>query len=187
MGIDKIQNYGINDLTNTPLWNLIQKELNSSNLQWENGKFNGDQGRTNIRDSKIAWIGSTHLRSQLFNMIDSYNKQTWNYKLDVCDVPQYGIYLNGGYYDWHVDEEPEVCHLMRKLSATIWLNDPDEYEGGEFDIEVRGPHDHSRYDSFKLPKGSIVVFPSNKWHRVRPVTSGVRKSLVTWFRGSPFK
>ena len=76
---------------------------------------------------------------------------------------------------------------MRKLSTTIWLNEPDEYEGGEFDIEVRGPHDESRYDSLKLPKGSIVVFPSNKWHRVRPVTSGVRKSLVTWFRGCPFK
>ena len=187
MGIDKTQNYGINNLINTSLWNLIQQELNDPNLRWEDGKFNSDQGRTNIRDSKITWIKSAYLRSQLFDVIDSFNKQTWNYELDVCEDPQYGIYLNGGYYDWHVDEEPKVSHLIRKLSITIWLNEPDEYEGGEFDIEVRGPHDHSRYDSFKLPKGSIVVFPSNKWHRVRPVTSGVRKSLVTWFRGSPFK
>ena len=76
---------------------------------------------------------------------------------------------------------------MRKLSTTIWLNDPDEYEGGEFDIEVNGPLDSIRYETLKLSKGSIVIFKSDKWHRVRPVTSGVRKSLVTWFRGPPFR
>ena len=70
---------------------------------------------------------------------------------------------------------------------TIWLNDPDEYEGGELDIEYQGPREDIRYDSLKLPKGSIVIFPSDKWHRVRPVTFGVRKSLVTWFRGPPFR
>ena len=78
-------------------------------------------------------------------------------------------------------------YLARKLSMTIWLNDPDEYEGGEFDIEIRGPRMDVRYDTLKLKKGSIVVFPSDKWHRVRPVTSGVRKSLVTWFRGPPLR
>ena len=56
--------------------------------------------------------------------------------------------------------------------------------------EVIGPTVNdweSRYVTLKLPKKSIVIFPSNKWHRVRPVTSGVRKSLVTWFRGPPFR
>ena len=78
--------------------------------------------------------------------------------------------------------------LTRKLSITIWLNDPDEYEGGEFDIEVLGPREKGkRYETLKLSKGSIVIFKSDKWHRVRPVTSGVRKSLVTWFRGPPFR
>ena len=77
--------------------------------------------------------------------------------------------------------------LIRKISITIFLNDPDEYGGGELDIETRGPKEKMRYDTFKLHKGSIVIFPSNKWHRVRPVTSGVRKSLVTWFSGPPFR
>ena len=76
---------------------------------------------------------------------------------------------------------------MRKISISIWLNDPDEYEGGELDIEVGGPRDDLRYHTFKLPKGSIIVFPSHSWHRVRPVTSGVRKSLVVWFSGPPFR
>ena len=38
-----------------------------------------------------------------------------------------------------------------------------------------------------LPKGSIVVFPSHVWHRVKPVTSGTRYSLVVWSIGDPFK
>ena len=103
------------------------------------------------------------------------------------DALQYGIYSDGGYYDWHVDIIDDSIKFPRKLSMTIWLNDPDEYEGGEFDIEVEGPRKDLRYDSIKLPKGSIVVFPSSMWHRVRPVTCGVRKSLVTWFRGAPFR
>ena len=71
---------------------------------------------------------------------------------------------------------------------TIWLNDPDEYEGGEFDIETKSPLEEIRYDTLKLSKGSIVIFPSNKvWHRVRPVTSGERKSLVGWFSGPAFR
>ena len=188
-------NYCVNDLSNTPLWNLIQEKINSDNLRWEDANdASTDGGRKNIRTSKIAWIVDAYLRQQLFNSVVILNKQTWNYDLDGSDALQYGTYSDGGKYDWHIDEEARVGnmgvndqYLMRKLSMTIWLNDPDEYEGGEFDIESEGPHISPRYHTLKLNKGSIVIFPSNKWHRVRPVTSGVRKSLVTWFRGPPFR
>ena len=184
--------YGINNLINTPLWNLIQEELNSSNLEWEDGAVGGEGDRKNTRKSKIAWISDAYLREQLFYSVDLYNKQNWNYDLDGCDLVQYGTYSDGGFYDWHVDEEAEIepingKYLVRKLSMTIWLNDPDEYEGGEFDIEIKNPKSEVRYETLKLSKGSIIIFPSDKWHRVRPVTSGVRKSLVTWFRGPPFR
>ena len=184
--------YGINNLINTPLWNLIQKELNSSNLEWEDGAVGGEVYSKNTRKSKIAWISDAYLREQLFYSVDLYNKQNWNYDLDGCDLVQYGTYSDGGFYDWHVDEEAEIepingKYLVRKLSMTIWLNDPDEYEGGEFDIEIKNPKSEVRYNTLKLKKGSIIIFPSDKWHRVRPVTSGVRKSLVTWFRGPPFR
>ena len=192
MDIKKIA-YGINTLSNTPLWNLIQEKINSANLQFEDGLFYKDnQTKDNIRKSKIAWMSDLYLREQLFYSVNLYNKQNWNYDLDGCGSIQYGIYSDGGYYNWHVDEEIEVPningkYLMRKLSMTIWLNDPDEYEGGEFDLEVKGPHRGLRYDTFKLSKGSIIIFPSYMWHRVRPVTSGERKSLVTWFRGPPLR
>ena len=184
--------YGVKDLNNTPLWNLIQEKINSDNLQWEVAKTFSDETRKDVRKSEIAWIDDFYLREQLFYSVNLYNKQNWNYDLDGCGAIQYGIYSDGGHYGWHLDEEPEIPningrYLTRKLSVTIFLNDPDEYEGGELDIETLGPYNPIRYDTFKLQKGHIVIFPSNKWHQVRPVTSGVRKSLVTWFRGLPFR
>ena len=185
-------NYGVNDLSNTPLWGLIQEKLNSNNLKWEDGVSKDNPGSKNIRISKIAWLSDVYLRQQIFHSVNFYNKQNWNYDIEGCDELQYGTYSDGGKYDWHIDEEAHLLnvgdqYIMRKLSMTIWLNDPDEYEGGEFDIETKGPNISPRYDTLKLKKGSIVIFPSNKWHRVRPVTSGVRKSLVTWFRGPSFR
>ena len=184
--------YGINNLINTPLWDLIQEKLNSPNLKWEDATANEKQREKNIRKSKIVWLRDKCLTEQLFYSVNLYNQQNWNYDLDGCDGIQYGTYSDGGFYDWHIDEESEIHNingkaLIRKLSMTIWLNDPNEYEGGEFDIEVKGPFEDIRYNTLKLKKGSIVIFPSDMWHRVRPVTSGVRKSLVTWFRGPPFR
>ena len=186
--------YSINDLSNTPLWGLIQEKLNSNNLKLESGKVGNENKNQNepSRKSEICWINDSNLSMELFNAINICNNENWSYDLDGCDGLQYGTYFGGGYYDWHVDVEQKVKfmdgkYLARKLSMTIWLNDPDEYEGGEFDIEIKGPRMDVRYDTLKLKKGSIVVFPSDKWHRVRPVTSGVRKSLVTWFRGPPLR
>ena len=184
--------YGLNNLINTPLWNLIQEKLNSANLEFEDASTGDLKGVSNIRKSKVSFLNDVYLRNQIFHSVNFYNKQHWNYDLDGCDPIQYTEYNEGGKYDWHVDQEKETSKignkfLMRKLSMTIWLNDPDEYEGGEFDIEVEGPRKDPRYDSIKLPKGSVIVFPSRIWHRVRPVTSGERRSLVTWFRGPPFR
>ena len=182
--------YGVNNLINTSLWNLIQEKINSTNLQFEDGQ--AFDTRKDIRKSKVSFLDDAYLREELAHSVSLYNKQHWNYDLDGCDSLQYGIYSDGGFYDWHLDIENEIKningqYLIRKLSITIWLNDPDEYEGGEFDIETKGPHMDLRYETLKLPKGSIVIFPSDKWHRVRPVTSGVRKSLVMWFQGPPFR
>ena len=199
MGI-KQATYGVNTLINTPLWNLIQEKINSDNLQWQDGLVDSGLGRIHsidnpkkiVRKSRIAWLHDDYLCEQLLYSINLFNNINWKYDLEGCDVIQYGTYSDGGYYDWHVDKELEVPningrYLMRKLSITIWLNDPDEYEGGEFDIEVKGPDKEIRFNTLKLSKGSIVIFPSSTWHRVRPVTSGVRKSLVTWFRGPPLR
>ena len=54
MDLKKTTAYSINNLHNTPLWNLIQQKLNSANLQWEDGQTFSDENRKDVRKSKIA-------------------------------------------------------------------------------------------------------------------------------------
>jgi PKHD-type hydroxylase len=105
------------------------------------------------------------------------------------------------YYDWHCDSWEKVYESngpdngkMRKLSMTCQLTDGSEYEGGELEFDFRNYDPYMRDESKHirsvpeiLPKGSIVVFPSHLWHRVKPVTKGTRYSLVVWHLGYPFK
>ena len=167
-----------------------------------------------IRESKIIFLDDRkypEIFHDLFVMVDEYNKDIsqWRYDISSIEPLQYGVYPKGGFYDWHIDSYESPIWVSskkrtlstqqnifnrssgnwfnRKISLSIFLNDPDEYEGGELDIETEGPRKDPRYETFKLPKGSIVVFPSTTWHRVRPVTSGIRKSLVAWVSGPPIR
>lgn len=105
----------------------------------------------------------------------------WNFNIKVPELVQLGKYKEGGHYDWHVDSfEPDDFGNQRKLSCSILLNDPSEYEGGVLELkEVGKPPPTS--------KGTIIVFPSILEHRVTPVTSGVRYSAVCWAIGEAFK
>ena len=79
-------------------------------------------------------------------------------------------------------------NLIRKLSVTVSLSHPKEYEGGY--LQFAATRDWG--DTFKLqcteilPRGSICVFPSYTWHRVSPVTKGRRLSLVQWNLGEGY-
>ena len=80
--------------------------------------------------------------------------------------------------------------MKEKLSCSFMLSDPNDYEGGELQFVL---HKGKSFDfkpyfkSYKPEQGSIVVFPSWLPHRVRPVKSGTRKSLVAWVHGPLFK
>ena len=208
MGLDN--QYGVNTLDDNS-WKLIEKFIiNEPNLKWEdapickdtsNGKWNcNGEIDENKRNSRVAFLDYYEELDKLFGrMVLDYNNNYsgWEYDIKMIEAIQVTEYSEGQFYGWHKDsfDSPEIKddHLWnRKVSATVWLNDPEEYEGGEFDLEVRGPDykqegEEERYDTFKLPKKSIILFPSDKWHRVRPVTSGVRKSLVLWIQGPPFR
>lgn len=86
-----------------------------------------------------------------------------------------------GHYDWHVDFGGKV-HSCRKLSLSVQLTDPEEYEGGELQLMTG-----SKPQVMIKEKGGVVVFPSYMLHRVTPVSKGERMSLVTWMHGLPFR
>ena len=142
----------------------------------------------------ITFKSLTSFDKLFVKIISEYNRlySGWKYYIDGIEDIQVTRYSEGDFYDWHVDasnwnivRNGKECN--RKISVTVFLNDPEEYEGGEFDLEIHSPLKDVRYESFKLSKGSIIVFPSDKWHRVRPVTKGSRYSLVIWNLGWPFK
>ena len=135
-----------------------------------------------VRSSRITWLSSNvWLKERLWRFAEEANRK--NYGFDVtraCDV-QYTEYLaeQKGHYDWHVDVHPQREGMVfdRKLSLTVQLTDPDEYEGGKFEIERQTLPD------WHTEKGTVLVFPSYIKHKVNPVTKGTRRSLVAWFEG----
>ena len=89
-------------------------------------------------------------------------------------------YNIGGKYDWHSDYGVSPKRgVYRKLSMTIQLSDPSEYEGGELEIVDY----YNRTHIFPKEKGMFIVFDSRIPHRVCPVTNGTRMSLVGWANG----
>jgi len=155
------------------------------------------------RNSDVTWMDDTWVYKEIQPYIHTANKNAgWNFQWDRSETCQFTKYKHGQYYDWHCDswDEPyntpntENHGKIRKLSVTCQLTDGSEYEGGELEFDFRNYEPHMRDESKHLrkakeilPKGSIIVFPSFVWHRVKPVTEGTRYSLVLWNIGHPFK
>jgi PKHD-type hydroxylase len=148
----------------------------------------GDDGLvvSNYRKSEISWIDNNPETEWIFRKISEYaiiaNKEMWNFDIwDYQDQLQYTKYYgDGGHYDWHADLGPGISN--RKLSCVLQLSTPEEYEGGTLQMNPGG-------NIIEVPKGlgTLCFFPSFLLHRVTPLSSGVRKSLVTWLCGSNFR
>lgn len=86
-------------------------------------------------------------------------------------------YTPGMEYGWHVDS-PLMGNMMRTdIAITIFLNDPENYEGGE--LELQAPTGTLLY---KFSAGDAICYPCTQLHRVRPVTKGERRVAVSWIQ-----
>ena len=182
-----IMNYGLyfkEVVFNRQAMDIVRVAISSPDLKWRKGTLHNSSKDT--RSSEIAWVGDRELLSMLLRMQKKVNKDAkWNLNITGIEPVQFGIYGKGDYYDWHVDQHPiPVRGNVRKISMSLFLND--DYEGGEFDLEIYSPRDNPRYKTFKSKPGTALFFQGDQWHRVRPVTSGLRKSLVAWFYGPPY-
>lgn len=147
---------------------------------------------TAIRSSDVKFIEPTTpdlewLFARLKEIGESVNDRVFGFDLQFISPPQYTRYNVGGYYDWHEDTilgNPTIVKA-RKLSATLFLNAPSAYDGGQFQIQ-RKPDGSAEFNIEPL-QGSMVFFPSFMSHRVAPVTRGERNSLVVWYEGDMFK
>jgi PKHD-type hydroxylase len=139
-----------------------------------------------VRNSDIMWIHpdreSEWLFSKFAHLASNVNQDFFLYEIEMLEAFQYTIYReNHNHYSWHIDHFTEYQAFERKISATILLSDPVEYDGGEFQIVTNG--NIANPETHKLKKGSVIFFASWMPHQVLPVTKGIRKSLVAWIQG----
>ncbi|HMT44264.1 MAG TPA: Fe2+-dependent dioxygenase [Chakrabartia sp.] len=98
--------------------------------------------------------------------------------------PVFNRYENGGHYGTHVDSAlmrlPEAGLTIRSdLSATLFLSEPDEYDGGELLIE-----EQYGAQAAKLNAGDMVLYPSSSLHQVTPVMRGQRVCAIMWMQSA---
>lgn len=143
---------------------------------------------TQLRKSQTGWLAlnaeTTPLYDRLAFIVRMMNGQFFDFDLyGFVEDFQYTVYREGGdHYDWHMDKG-NISSAPRKLSMILQLSDPSEYEGGDLQFWIGGDAPVTA----EKKKGLIYAFPSYILHRVTPVTSGTRKSLVVWTAGNKFK
>jgi PKHD-type hydroxylase len=138
----------------------------------------------NKRRSELHWIEWNNEYNWIFDRlaenIVKANQKWWGYHLaGMNEALQLTHYKSEdlGHYDWHEDHGDSGNFLHRKLSIVTLLSD--NFEGGDFELFHLGKIP-------ELKKGSMIIFPSFKIHRVTPVTKGERWSLVNWVNGPAF-
>jgi len=141
---------------------------------------------TKKRVTTISWLPfkeMQHMYQDLNQFIQKCNENHFGFgDIRVTEQAQFTEYPEGGFYDWHMDCDVNMQHEppVRKISMTLLLNDPSEFEGG--DLELMAPGKFA-----ELKQGHAIVFASFLNHRVNKVRRGVRQSLVVWFGGKPFR
>jgi PKHD-type hydroxylase len=174
----------------------FDKVFSTEELEWINNLQNlygfvpasviGGDELKDIRKSNVKWIEHNDASAWLYDKVQGMvleANQVFNFNIhSIIDSIQYTEYYGGGgHYGWHMDIGPgNINH--RKISITIQLSDPDEYVGGDLELwtgqgQVNAPRS----------QGCAVLFPSFMLHRVTPVESGTRKSLVLWVGGGAYK
>ena len=161
------------------------------------------------RDNIVVFVGGQFSRDIFIPYVNGANKSAgWNYEIDWFEDVQISRYGVDKHYSWHRDA---MCYSdvagpatsnkwyktfhenyngkERKLTAVTLLSD--DFSGGEFELayQTHGDNNDTKIEvlSVDLSLGDMLVFPSFVWHRVKPVTSGIRHSMQLWCLGPPFK
>ena len=176
--------------------------------EMEESRLVGDRLNKDKRNSKNAWVSTEHwLGGFLWHYIERANRENFLYDLRCIDAEsiQYTQYGPGHFYGWHTDSGLANSHrpnffgsmqkrrsedyiaenteLVRKLSFVLQLSDPDDYEGGNLQLL-----DEEGKNYFApRQRGCMILFDSRTKHRVLPVKSGLRKSIVGWTVGPRWK
>jgi len=146
------------------------------------------KGESDVRDSKISWLYPSDGIDWVFRRVTdmTLNLNERFFKFDLFGLNEGFQFTNyeapSGKYGKHVDRAINIA--VRKLSISIQLTNPEEYDGGELKLY---DGDDEKGTVMSKEQGTLVIFPSYVLHEVMPVTKGTRNSLVTWVTGKQFK
>jgi PKHD-type hydroxylase len=169
-------------------------------------------GNYYARDCEVSWFNDQWLYDLVWPYLLEANKESgWNWDIEWAEGFQFTKYTKDGLYNWHNDggsdhhakyvkdnkdlpnpctDDPTFEGRVRKISMTMNLTDPKEYDGGKLKFDLSKTHD-SGIDIMEIEeinrKGSIVFFPSFMSHTITPITRGTRYSLVLWVLGQPWR
>jgi PKHD-type hydroxylase len=152
-----------------------------------------DPGKVkDYRQSNIAFFTYNEASAWIFvrvaDLVAKINSDFYGFELNGFSCIQFTEYKaeESGHYDWHMDTVfgavDSENNGMRKLSVSIVLNE--DFEGGDFQLHV-GRESGAKTQPLKTGDG--LIFPSFIPHKVSPVTSGARYSLVVWVCGPKFR
>jgi len=140
------------------------------------------------RSTTVSFINLDDVNSIIKTYVDNANEY-YKVLIDDWEHVQFATYKEGDFYGWHRDYG-KGCSKNRKLSVSVQLSNSISYTGGDLVFKREG------WDANGTPveeeillgesarkRGSIIVFPSNLLHKITPVESGVRHSLVQWYSG----
>ena len=147
----------------------------------------GGKYDTKMRITTISWI-PFKVMPEMYKRIErsmlQVNGNHFGYEgMQLTEYAQFTEYPKGGFYDWHIDAEINCQYEppVRKISMTILLSGASEFEGGDLEFMTEGNKPP------QLMQGQAIFFCSLIRHRVAKVKKGMRRSLVMWFGGPPFK
>ena len=172
-------NYSVVNFPN----DLIQDILRNKEDTLTKGNINDKSGLTK-RNSSVSWIKDVEICQRVFGIMKKRVQEFSSLYIDNIEPLQYSEYDASQEYGWHQDVKNTsyADGRIRKMSFSIFVNE--NFEGGEFDLEIHGPDAKPRYISeWKRSNENCIIFKSDMWHRVRPVKSVVRKSIVGWLLG----
>jgi hypothetical protein len=181
-------------MTHLPIWSIgkipadvcdaASKEFQLIEPRDASMGIDGDKIEHKTRDTTVRFAPDNHwFGGILFEHAMKANRQCgWNYDIDSHEAVQYAEYGPEQHYHWHTDTFTlSGSPIERKVTAVCLMNDPSEFEGGEFQVQL-----YQDYTA-TLEKGTIIAFPSILYHRVTPIISGKRISATIWLNGPRFK
>jgi len=138
------------------------------------------------RNSNICWLYHSDNLEWVFQRLSGIilNLNERFFKFDIFGLNEGLQFTNykapTGNYNRHIDKC--LGSVVRKLSVSVQLTDPKDYEGGDLCL-----YENNKGMNMRKEQGDLVIFPSYILHEVKPVTKGERNSLVTWVTGRQFK